>query len=160
MSLYDVGYEHYGGMRFEGDNDTSWVFWIIIMIIVIILYLYWTRDDQSAKKTVSVEELGRASWKLLHATADKYPVQANDEHERSCREYLQLFARMYPCEKCSAHMTAYLRKYPPQTGSRRALQMWMCTFHNSVNAKLGKKAFPCTYGSFDCDKETCSSSRS
>ena len=33
--------------------------------------------------------------------------------------------------------------------SREALAVWVCEQHNTVNAKLGKPAFPCTFAALD-----------
>ncbi|KAG8976575.1 hypothetical protein FRC05_003414 [Tulasnella sp. 425] len=60
-------------------------------------------------------ELGRASWKLL----------------------------LYPCGECAQEFQQLLKKYPPQTSSRKTASLWLCFVHNLVNARLGKPEFDC-----------------
>ena len=45
-----------------------------------------------------------------------------------------------------------LKKYPPQTSSRRAAALWLCSVHNEVNKRLGKEWYDCANldAEYDC----------
>lgn len=42
-----------------------------------------------------------------------------------------------------------LAAHPPRVGSRREFSLWMCEFHNRVNAQLGKPTFKCDLRKLD-----------
>ncbi|KAL7272809.1 hypothetical protein RUND412_004371 [Rhizina undulata] len=89
------------------------------------------------------QELGRASWKLLHTTLARFPIKPTADEREALNSYLHLFARLYPCGECATHFRALLHKYPPQTSSRDAASQWGCFVHNQVNERLGKQLFDC-----------------
>ncbi|KAI9374336.1 ERV/ALR sulfhydryl oxidase domain-containing protein [Aspergillus egyptiacus] len=97
-------------------------------------------------------ELGRATWKYFHTMLARYPEEPTEEQQDTLREYLYLFARLYPCGECASHFQQHLKKYPPQVSSRNAAAGWGCFIHNEVNAMLKKPAFDCNnLGDFyDC----------
>ncbi|GAA5881874.1 hypothetical protein JCM1840_004537 [Sporobolomyces johnsonii] len=98
-------------------------------------------------------ELGRASWKLLHTMAARFPEQPTDSEREAFKDFLYLFSRLYPCGECAAEFQALLRKHPPQTSSRTAASFHLCHLHNLVNARLGKPEFDCSAdleGVYDC----------
>jgi len=80
---------------------------------------------------------------LLHTTLSRYPTTPSADEREALRSYLYLFARLYPCGECAAHLRLLLQKYPPQTSSRDAAAQWGCYLHNLVNERLGKKQFDC-----------------
>ncbi|KAK5318284.1 hypothetical protein LTR93_008330 [Exophiala xenobiotica] len=97
-------------------------------------------------------ELGRAAWKVLHTTMARFPDKPTDDEQDALKNYLFLFARLYPCGECAEHFQAILKKYPPQTSSRSSAAAWTCFVHNLVNESKGKPIFDCAnIGDFyDC----------
>jgi FAD-linked sulfhydryl oxidase len=98
------------------------------------------------------QELGRASWKLLHTMMARFPDEPTADDSLALKSYIALFARLYPCGECAAHFQQLLKKLPPQTSSRTAAAGWACHVHNKVNERLGKDIFDCSkIGDFyDC----------
>lgn len=97
-------------------------------------------------------ELGRSSWHLLHTMLAKFPDEPTEDDKASLKNYVYLFARLYPCGDCARHFQAILKQYPPQVSSRSAAATWGCHVHNEVNDSLGKDRFDCSkIGDFyDC----------
>ena len=98
------------------------------------------------------EELGRAAWKVLHTTMARFPDKPTVDESEALKQYLLLFARLYPCGECAEHFQKLLKKYPPQTSSRSSAAAWACFVHNQVNERKGKPIFDCAnIGDFyDC----------
>ena len=42
------------------------------------------------------QELGRASWKLLHTMLARYPVAPTPDEREALHSYIMLFGRLYP----------------------------------------------------------------
>lgn len=97
-------------------------------------------------------ELGNAAWKLLHTTMAKFPDKPTDDDQSALKNYIYLFARLYPCGDCARHFQQILSKFPPQTVTRSAAAAWACHVHNEVNKSLKKELFDCSnIGDFyDC----------
>lgn len=110
-----------------------------------------TRADRCLSN-VCRQELGRASWRLMHTMMARFPDEPTSDESLALKTYVQLFARLYPCGDCAAHFQILLQKYPPQTSSRNAAAGWACFVHNEVNKHLKKDIFDCTtIGDFyDC----------
>ena len=89
------------------------------------------------------DDLGRASWSLLHTMAAYYPVQPKDEDKQTMKEFIQSFSRLFPCPECRADFQDEIKKSPPDVSSRLGISNWMCQQHNLVNQKLGKPEFDC-----------------
>lgn len=89
------------------------------------------------------EELGRATWTLLHSIADTYPENPSPSLRTHAANLIKALSNLYPCGKCQEHFQRYLEYYPIDTSTKRALQTWMCNFHNDVNRKLNKPLFNC-----------------
>src|ERR1700679_881471 len=60
------------------------------------------------------------------------------EEREAFDAYFYLFSRLYPCGECAAEFQMLLRKFPPQTSSRRSASLWYTTF----SALLSGKAHP------------------
>ncbi|KAG0708652.1 ERV/ALR sulfhydryl oxidase domain-containing protein [Suillus ampliporus] len=105
-------------------------------------------------------ELGRATWKLLHTMTLRYPEHPTQDERDALNSYLHLTSRLYPCGECATEFQELLKKFPPQTGSRLAASLWLCSVHNEVNERLGKPSFDCAHldETYDCgcgeDKST------
>ena len=97
-------------------------------------------------------ELGRAAWKLLHTTMARFPDTPTADESDALKNYIYLFARLYPCGECAEHFQEILKKYPPQTSTRGTAAAWACFVHNEVNISKGKDVFDCgNIGDFyDC----------
>mmetsp|Transcript_23037 Transcript_23037/g.63985 ORF Transcript_23037/g.63985 Transcript_23037/m.63985 type:complete len:229 (+) Transcript_23037:244-930(+) len=111
---------------------------------------------------VSREELGRATWTLLHTTAAQFPDRPTRRQQKDARELVRVLSRTYPCAECSKHFQEIIKYDPPETRSGAEFQMWMCRFHNTVNKSIGKPVFNCEsmayrWGKLDCgeDQDAC-----
>ncbi|KAG0352029.1 hypothetical protein BG005_008473 [Podila minutissima] len=89
-------------------------------------------------------ELGRATWKLLHTMASRYPEKPKLDERAAMKQWIMLLSRLYPCGECATHFQLILKEHPPQTSSRASLSNWSCGIHNIVNARLGKPEFDCS----------------
>lgn len=103
--------------------------------------------DQTAK-----QKLGRASWTYFHTLLARYPENPTPEAQKKLREFLYLYAELYPCGECSYHFVKMLEKYPPQVSGRKAAAMWGCDIHNRVNEYLKKPIYDCSniLEDYDC----------
>ncbi|GAA5981564.1 hypothetical protein JCM10908_004156 [Rhodotorula pacifica] len=88
-------------------------------------------------------ELGRASWRLLHTMAARFPEEPTENERETFKSFLHIFSRLYPCGECAAEFQHLLAQHPPQTSSRGTASMYLCHLHNLVNARLGKDEFDC-----------------
>jgi len=89
-------------------------------------------------------ELGRATWKLLHTMTLRYPEHPTEDERSALSSYFYLQSRLYPCGECAAEFQQLLKKWPPQTSSRKAAAGWLCFLHNQVNERLEKPEFDCS----------------
>lgn len=90
-----------------------------------------------------VEQLGRATWTFLHATAAYYPDKPTPKQRANMLALLHSLPVLYPCTWCAQDFGKDTTKHPPDVSSRTALSRWLCERHNEVNEKLGKEAFDC-----------------
>ncbi|KAI0800285.1 ERV/ALR sulfhydryl oxidase domain-containing protein [Fomes fomentarius] len=97
-------------------------------------------------------ELGRATWKLMHTMTLRFPEQPAQDERDALDNYFHLMSRLYPCGECATEFQLLLKKFPPQTSSRRAAATWLCFLHNQVNERLGKAEFDCANldATYDC----------
>lgn len=89
------------------------------------------------------DDLGRASWSLLHTMAAYYPSKPKEEEQQSMREFISSFSKLFPCPECRTDFQEEIVKSPPDVTNRLGLSTWMCEQHNIVNRKLGKDQFDC-----------------
>ncbi|KAF8236068.1 hypothetical protein L208DRAFT_1391520 [Tricholoma matsutake] len=103
--------------------------------------------NETAKAT-----LGRAAWKLMHTMTLRFPEKPTSEERDALTAYFHLTARLYPCGECAEEFQSLLKKYPPQTSSRSAAALWLCSLHNEINKRLRKPVFDCAAldGEYDC----------
>ncbi|MCJ1392956.1 hypothetical protein MMC18_005828 [Xylographa bjoerkii] len=92
-----------------------------------------------------VDTLGNHTWTLLHSISAAYPQQATATQQGEMRQFLGLFAKLYPCWVCAEDFRAWMAKggNEPRVEGREGLGRWMCEAHNEVNVKLGKEVFDC-----------------
>ncbi|KAI0785788.1 ERV/ALR sulfhydryl oxidase domain-containing protein [Abortiporus biennis] len=97
-------------------------------------------------------ELGRATWKLLHTVTLRFPEDPSQDERDALNDYFHLFSRLYPCGECATEFQKLLKRFPPQTSSRRAAATWLCAVHNEVNKRLQKPEFDCANldATYDC----------
>jgi hypothetical protein len=88
-------------------------------------------------------ELGRATWRFLHTMTLRFPEKPTQSDRDTLLRFMHDFSRLYPCGECAEHFQALLKELPPQTSSRMASALWLCSAHNKVNERLGKPIFPC-----------------
>ncbi|KAF2495260.1 mitochondrial FAD-linked sulfhydryl oxidase ERV1 [Lophium mytilinum] len=92
-----------------------------------------------------IEQLGRASWTLLHSITAAYPSNPSPAKQTETRDFLSLFSKLYPCHTCASDFQTWLKegRNAPRVSSREEFGRWMCEAHNAVNVKLGKEKFDC-----------------
>ena len=96
-----------------------------------------------AQRPVTREELGRATWLLLHPLAAQFPDAPTREEARDARDLIGALTRAYPCAECATHFGEIVARRPVDASSGAALRRWVCDAHNEVNARLGKEPFDC-----------------
>lgn len=79
-------------------------------------------------------------WYKIHCLAIFYPDHPHEGDALGTARELAHIVERLPCEVCLGHAREYLRLTPPDFSDSGALQFWAYTFHNAVNARLGK---PC-----------------
>ena len=65
-------------------------------------------EDERRRK----EELGRATWTLLHTYAAALSEGQNTltrQQKKDARDLVQLLSRVYPCQECAAHWKEVLK---------------------------------------------------
>jgi FAD-linked sulfhydryl oxidase len=90
------------------------------------------------------DEVGRASWALLHSMAALYPDSPPPEKIMAIRTFLNSLALVYPCLPCAKDFQEFIRASPPRLTSQHEFSQWMCEAHNHVNVQLGKPHFDCS----------------
>jgi FAD-linked sulfhydryl oxidase len=88
-------------------------------------------------------EFGSAVWAALHSMAAYFPAAPSPAEQADAAEYLRLVADLHPCKPCGAHMREHMQRSPVATHSHAALALWLCDYHNRVNAARGKPLFDC-----------------
>lgn len=113
------------------------------------------RETSSKQKTSEhecppdKEELGRATWTLMHTLAAYYPEEPTLLHRLAASGFFGAIALLYPCNYCRERFADELEHDPPSVGSREQLSQWVCRQHNSVNELLDKPTFPCSIAVLD-----------
>ena len=111
------------------------------------------RADQGAgtgtAAPLDVDELGRASWALMHTIAAYYPQKPTHAQRVQARRFFDALGDLYPCATCRADLRADVDAHPPRCESREALAKWVCERHNVVNEKLGKAKMSCAIDALD-----------
>ena len=73
-------------------------------------------------------------------------LHSNGRDRKKVAQYVELVERIienFPCPRCRKHASVYLSKHPitdPELArDKEGLFKWSWTFHNAVNARLGKE---------------------
>lgn len=95
------------------------------------------------KSTSSPEVWGPSAWLILHVFALNYPERANVFHATKCKNFIDGFIEMIPCQACHEHAKQYLRqnesKMDQIVSGRSNLFKFFVGFHNYVNVRYGKR---------------------
>ncbi|MCJ1430327.1 hypothetical protein MMC29_008245 [Sticta canariensis] len=93
-----------------------------------------------------ISMLGNHSWTLLHTISATYPPVASPQQQTEMRQFISLFAKLYPCWVCADDFREWMARKgnEPRVGGREGLGRWMCEAHNEVNRKTGKREFDCS----------------
>jgi mitochondrial FAD-linked sulfhydryl oxidase len=94
---------------------------------------------------VTREDVGRATWLVLHTLAAQYPDRPTRQQRRDARTLIDVLTRLYPCGECARHFREVVAANPPRVGNKEEFSQWMCRVHNVVNRSLGKPTFNCDY---------------
>jgi len=78
-----------------------------------------------------------------------YPDNPSEEDERMMTQFMNAFARFYPCTYCAKDFQENIDSRPVKAKTRQDLCMWLCEQHNLVNEKLGKDLFKCDMKTLD-----------
>ncbi|KAK2152804.1 hypothetical protein LSH36_317g02042 [Paralvinella palmiformis] len=101
-------------------------------------------QEQRSDCPLDREELGRNTWSFVHTMAAYYPEKPSTEQQQDMKQFIHLFAKLFPCDDCSRDLLTRISQELPDTSSRQALSQWWCRRHNEVNEKLGKSKYDCS----------------
>ncbi|KAL6867635.1 hypothetical protein ACP4OV_015659 [Aristida adscensionis] len=118
------------------------------------------KEKDAKPAPLTKEEVGRATWMLLHTIAAQFPDGPTRQQKRDAKELMHIISRLYPCKECADHFKEVLKANPVQAGSQAEFSQWLCYVHNVVNRSLGKPIFPCQrvnarWGKLDCPERSC-----
>lgn len=68
-----------------------------------------SKQQQQQAKSVTKEELGRATWVFLHTLAAQFPERPSRQQQRDARQLMDSFTRIYPCADCAQHFQEIVR---------------------------------------------------
>ena len=108
---------------------------------------------------MSLEDLGRSTWLLLHTMAAHYPDSPSKAQRQDVKDLIGILARLYPCAECARHFAHIIAHRPPAVSTGHAFREWLCAVHNEVNASLDKPQFDCTvvhtrWGGLGCSDDS------
>jgi len=92
---------------------------------------------------VTREELGQATWTLLHTMGAQFPEYPTRRQRRAAASLIRSLEHVYPCHSCAKHWGEVLRDFPPRVSSGSELRTWLCQVHNVVNQSVGNPRFDC-----------------
>ena len=80
---------------------------------------------------------GSHVWTSMHSMAAAY----KPEHAGAFMRYIQSLTELLPCEKCCAHFSQTLKKYPIDNYLRSNLELFFWTYlvHDAVNQQINKE---------------------
>lgn len=90
-------------------------------------------------------ETGNSIWRLLHAYADQYPVEPDEQAINGALSFLNTFGqivldRSYGCA-CHNEWQKLVAKHPAPLHTRAELQKWCIATHDWINQKLNRKLY-------------------
>ena len=81
---------------------------------------------------------GPLYWKHLHLRAIAWRDTKDVRAIVAEHNYLRTFFSTLPCPECCVHAVLYYERNMPNLALGESYQLWMFTFHNAVNQRLGK----------------------
>ena len=95
---------------------------------------------------------GPLFWKIIHTLSLHSGTMTNkiaqEDEVREWTRFTTALIKALPCDDCRSHYQSYLASHPYETVSNGPYQLfanhnkfWWYSFHNSVNARLGKPPF-------------------
>jgi FAD-linked sulfhydryl oxidase len=63
---------------------------------------------------VNVEQLGTATWTLLHTIAAYFPDEPSEADRRKAAAFIESLAYLYPCEVCAEDFRESVKRHPPR----------------------------------------------
>ena len=85
--------------------------------------------------------LSSARRKLVQIVTNLKPAEILDSFQATRQNCLHHSIGNYDIIK---NHSLRLQRHPPDTRSRWKFSQWMCSLHNEVNERLGKKTFDCS----------------
>ena len=91
---------------------------------------------------VSKDTWGPATWTLFHTLAEKINDEHFNETKKDIFSFIKRICFNLPCPDCAAHATQIISKVNSDSfQNKQQLKMFLLSFHNSVNARTGKRPF-------------------
>ena len=84
---------------------------------------------------------GPPKWEELHLCAINYSRYPKKEDIIEKEHEIWKIINALPCQKCRGHAIEYIKFNPPYLRNSQRLQIWVWSFHNNVNQRLGKEYF-------------------
>jgi hypothetical protein len=85
---------------------------------------------------------GPATWTLFHTLAEKIKDEHFNDIKSELLNYVKRICANLPCPDCAAHAIQIISKLTPdQLASKQNFKAFLMQFHNSVNARTGKRPF-------------------
>ncbi|KAJ1298215.1 hypothetical protein BS78_01G436600 [Paspalum vaginatum] len=94
------------------------------------------KEKDAKAAPLTKEEVGRATWMLLHTIAAQFPDEPTRQQKRDAKELMHIISRLYPCKECADHFKEVLKANPVQAGSQAEFSQWLCYVHNVVNRRI------------------------
>ncbi|XP_062210285.1 FAD-linked sulfhydryl oxidase ERV1-like isoform X2 [Phragmites australis] len=94
------------------------------------------KEKNAKAAPLTKEEVGRATWMLLHTIAAQFPDEPTRQQKRDAKELMHIISRLYPCKECADHFKEVLKANPVQAGSQTEFSQWLCYVHNVVNRRI------------------------
>lgn len=121
-------------------NKLEWIVFIILAVCLIVFVSLFLFGNPVSSKPLS-GQVFHGGWTLLHTSAIAYPVSPTSEEREAMQYFINGMSRTFPCLSCRDHFRGYVIGHPPNVTSRNDLIIWMWSFHNAVNERLGKQKF-------------------
>ena len=58
-------------------------------------------EEQVLECPLYRDQLGRATWSLLHTMAAYYPPNPSESQQTSMQSFIQTFSQFFPCHECA-----------------------------------------------------------
>lgn len=134
------------------DDDVQMVcanaeLWIILQVYSLLLrikclYTYIFHLFSRKLRMTSKDIWGPSTWTLFHTLAEKIKDDHFNDIKSELLNYVKRICANLPCPDCAAHAIQIISKLTPdQLASKQNFKVFLMQFHNSVNARTGKRLF-------------------